>query len=388
MTKYEQEEQHLENDPGDWYLKTAKLAVAVALIKTRPVGRTGRQQAEYLASRLLAEDNTWKAKAQNLEKEVLWLQQELLLSKVQVDLGSSGPGAGNLTLDQPPNNCEYSMKNTLTLERDSGLGTGSNMEELPPSQGPCLSQPILSAGILPLIPTATSDNCERALLLHTQFLQNLAGFQWLATSDRNSSVVIDSVCQLISCLMAILKDPGTLPPTPLLRRAAQVTAQTVDSFCGPAFGKLVERVEDCLKELTGLLLKLSQLDQFQVQKTLADCLILLGGSSSLKPSFVHHALCEINRFGDHLRQNESEALERFDVAQYENMMYLFWILEQLLREESVPDCSAQRRLPESRPSLSAELSRLEANVLLLSDEFPLFAIYAWRIGVCLKSTAS
>uniref|UniRef100_A0A8C9QLN4 Meiosis-specific, MEI4 homolog (S. cerevisiae) n=1 Tax=Scleropages formosus TaxID=113540 RepID=A0A8C9QLN4_SCLFO len=314
----------------------------------RPVGRTGRQQAEYLASRLLAEDNTWKAKAQNLEKEVLWLQQELLLR--------------NLTLDQPPNNCEYSMKNTLTLERDSGLGTGSNMEELPPSQGPCLSQPILSAGILPLIPTATSDNCERALLLHTQFLQNLAGFQWLATSDRNSSVVIDSVCQLISCLMAILKDPGTLPPTPLLRRAAQVTAQTVDSFCGPAFGKLVERVEDCLKELTGLLLKLSQLDQVRT------CL--------LKRNLCLPTLCF------------SEALERFDVAQYENMMYLFWILEQLLREESVPDCSAQRRLPESRPSLSAELSRLEANVLLLSDEFPLFAIYAWRIGVCLKSTAS
>ncbi|KAL4649025.1 meiosis-specific protein MEI4-like [Arapaima gigas] len=374
---------------NDFYLRVAKLAVAVAVIKSKPAGMTGKQHAEYLASRLLAEDDTWKAKAQSLQEEVLQLQQELLLSKDQLDPhGSSRPEVGNVTMNQLSQDCEDSMKSTLTWGGDSGFGTGSNMEKLPSSQGSYLSQPTLSSKVLPLIPTTNTDSCERDMLLHTQFLQSVVGFQGLVTFERDSSVVTDTIFQLLSCFMAALSDPRMLPPAPLLRRAANVAAQTVESFHGPASGKLVEQAEGCLKYLTDLLLKHSQLGRFQVQETLADCLILLGGSSSLRLSFVHHTLCEINHFGDLLRKNESEGLQQFDVSRYENILYIFWILEQLLREKSVTGCNTQCCSLQSRPELSDELSRLEANMLQLSDEFPLFAIYSWRISVCMKATES
>lgn len=59
----------------------AKVALAVAVIKSKPSGLSGREYAEALARQLKSHDEDWKKKAQELQQEVLRLRQELLMSR-------------------------------------------------------------------------------------------------------------------------------------------------------------------------------------------------------------------------------------------------------------------------------------------------------------------
>ncbi|XP_035534279.1 meiosis-specific protein MEI4 [Morone saxatilis] len=58
----------------------AKVAQAVAVIKSKPSDLSGREYAEVLATKLKIQDEGWKKKAQELQQEVLRLRQELLMA--------------------------------------------------------------------------------------------------------------------------------------------------------------------------------------------------------------------------------------------------------------------------------------------------------------------
>lgn len=75
-----------------------------------------------------------------------------------------------------------------------------------------------------------------------------------------------------------------------------------------------------------------------------------------------------------LQGKESSAPDSFLVYQYENSCYMFWILEQLLQKYEV------RGRVQLGPEQKAFKDNLDQYILLLSDEFPLFALYMWRIG--------
>ncbi|XP_048841064.1 meiosis-specific protein MEI4 isoform X2 [Brienomyrus brachyistius] len=329
-------------DGGLWYLRTAKLAVAVAIIKSRPKGRTGREHAEFLASRLHCEDNDWKAKAQGLQEEVLRLRQELLLSKARAEIMGSSV-AGDPSMDGRCQATEESLWSSAPWEGDSGFGTGSSMEVLPlsayaevPQASHCSLPPAPSFSALPSERSCAGSHgrsMEIAMLHHTQFLHSLVGLGQAADS-RDGPVVRDALCQLLSCMVEAWADPRLLPPASLILRAARVVGQALESLSGPACGELVGRAESCLKELTALLLDNTRLNWFQRQETLADCLAALGGSPSLKLPFILHAFCEVNAFGEHLLQSLGEGLGQFDVARYENCFYLLRVLERLLLDES------------------------------------------------------
>lgn len=65
-----------------WHVRLAKLGVALAVIKNKPAGKSGRQHAEYLSAQLKHQEENWKRKAEELKEEVLSLRQELVLVKV------------------------------------------------------------------------------------------------------------------------------------------------------------------------------------------------------------------------------------------------------------------------------------------------------------------
>lgn len=65
-----------------WHIRRVKLGVALAVIKSKPAGRSSRQHAEYLASKLKQQEENWKSKAEELKEEVLSLKQELLVTKL------------------------------------------------------------------------------------------------------------------------------------------------------------------------------------------------------------------------------------------------------------------------------------------------------------------
>ncbi|XP_035276930.1 meiosis-specific protein MEI4 [Anguilla anguilla] len=366
-------------DLKNWYLRTVKLAAAVAVIKSKPPGRSGRQQAEHLAAELRSQDVDWKAKAQSLQEEVLHLRQELFLNKI-LSRTSTCDGTGDGGIDPLRPEPGGPAKDTPTWEKDSGCDTEENSEAAPPAPDP---GELALAGPAPRAPSSSAPEGgprDRAVLLHTRFLQNLLGLARLEGEDLpggDRSVVPDSVCQLLSGMASACRELRTPPPAPLLLQAARVAARAVD--CGisgrlPSVGVMAQ-VEDSLKELTDLLLNNSQLNRFQMQETLAECLTLLGGSSLLKPLLIRHILCQINCFASQLWdicQDEGEGRRRFDVGKYENSFYLLRVLEQLLPGEGGVGGGA------GGEGRSQQLGQLESHALRLSEEFPLFAIHAWR----------
>ncbi|XP_060908708.1 meiosis-specific protein MEI4-like [Labrus mixtus] len=81
-----------------WILQKARVALAVAIIRNRPPGMSGREHAEALGCKLRTRDESWKKKAQELQQEVLSLRQESLINRVTSNTKSSTEAAGRTLL--------------------------------------------------------------------------------------------------------------------------------------------------------------------------------------------------------------------------------------------------------------------------------------------------
>lgn len=77
-------------DVQTWYLKTSKLALALAIIHSKPADRSSRQYAEQLAALVTQQESKQKSKVEALEAEVLQLRQKLFLSRISSGLFKNG----------------------------------------------------------------------------------------------------------------------------------------------------------------------------------------------------------------------------------------------------------------------------------------------------------
>lgn len=73
-----------------WVFSQARVALAAVLIKVKPSGVSARQHAEALASKLRRLDEGWRKEAQDLQREVLRLRQELLMSRAAAAEAAGG----------------------------------------------------------------------------------------------------------------------------------------------------------------------------------------------------------------------------------------------------------------------------------------------------------
>ncbi|XP_034436582.1 meiosis-specific protein MEI4 isoform X2 [Hippoglossus hippoglossus] len=322
-----------------WQFGTkAQVAVAVAIIKSKPAGMSGREHAEALGCRLRSQDESWRGKAQELQQEVLRLRQELLITKVTAVTRNATETAG-------PDAAEEDTSQDL-------FGPSQPQPDCD-SETPELFQEDLQPAASPPEPPTASSHHERAMHPHVHFLQSLcalhrvAGDQrglealWFSPDGGAGTVLADSVCQLLHSVVVACGDPPALGPCDLVLRACQVAARAMDLFCSQRLpsAEFMRRVEGSLREMTAMLL--------------------------------HNQPC---------RGGESSRLDQFPVDRYHNSCHLFWILEQLLQNSEVP-CRV-----ETGSEQTGFLRHLEQHLFLLSDEFPLFAIYMWRIGSLLTSS--
>uniref|UniRef100_A0A667YZW8 Meiosis-specific, MEI4 homolog (S. cerevisiae) n=1 Tax=Myripristis murdjan TaxID=586833 RepID=A0A667YZW8_9TELE len=280
---------------ADWLMKKARLALAVAVIKNKPPGQSGREHAEALAGQLRSLDEGWRSRAQGLQQEVLRLRQELLLAKMTPSTRST---------------------------REAELV-------------------ILRINL--------------SMLLHMQFLQSLCGLRWaegkdggleaawLSSDEHAGSVLVDSVCQLLDSVVAACRDAPPLPPSALLLQACQVAARASDLCCSQN-----QPSAKILKKLKIVKSQYSQ-PQLQVEEKLTECLIILGTSGLSKSFLIRQVLSQISGLADQLWK----ACQKSEV-----------------------------------PEQEAFLGQLEHHILHLSNEFPLFALYMWRIGGLLSTSAT
>ncbi|XP_070844095.1 meiosis-specific protein MEI4 [Chaetodon trifascialis] len=377
---------------AEWFFVKAKVALAVAIIKSKPPGVSGREYAEALACKLKDQDEGWKKKGQELQQEVLRLRQELLISRATCSSRSSAEAADHHEA------VDSSSQDLFGPECEA---CSANPEPGCDSETPeVLQQDPRPAASSPQLPAPCSHHrCPRgrAVLPHVQFLQSLCALHraertnsvleslWFRPDGDAGSVLVDSVCQLLDSLVAACRDPPALGPPDLVPHACRVTARAMDLFCSQKLpsAEFMRRVEESLRELTGMLLHCNQLSRLPAAETLMECLITLGSCSMSKSFLIRHILSQISTLAVQLWQAfqgaHGSGLEEFPVNQYQNSCHLFWILEELLQKSKVP-CRV-----EVGSEQTGFMSHLERRVFLLSDEFPLFSIAMWRIGGLLTS---
>ena len=64
-----------------------------------------------------------------------------------------------------------------------------------------------------------------------------------------------------------------------------------------------------------------------------------------------------------------------DPVAFEGMYHVFWILEQLVRQEKLDPTDALCGTP-----AKLLMEQLDESLLHISTDFPLFALYVWHIG--------
>ncbi|XP_008395234.1 meiosis-specific protein MEI4 isoform X2 [Poecilia reticulata] len=352
----------------------AQVAVAMAVIRSRPPGVSSRQHSEALGRTLRRQDGAWRERAQALQQEVLRLQQELLVSRatdntnrswetadgaIMEDLSQDlfGPGSPAFSADPPP-------------DRDSE--TPDLLLHSPPPLPPPPSR-------------LQSDPWSDALLPHMRFLQSLCSLQRLdgssaalAPEGHGDSAASETVFLLLDSVAAACRAPPPPGLPDLLPQACRVASRALDLLCsGRPSADLRRRLEEALRELTRTLLH-SQRPGRAAEK-LKESLVALGSSSVSKSFLVCLILSEIGSLAEQLWQTsqvqESSALRTFPLDRYQNSCHLLWVLERLL-----PGPDPARRRPELEAAQTAFLHRLELLVFLLWDEFPLFSVLMWRIG--------
>ncbi|CAL8312166.1 unnamed protein product [Lota lota] len=351
-----------------WLVKKARLAVAMAVIKSRPPGLSGREHAETLASRLRSRDDGWRSRAQELQEEVLHLRQRLLLAKMAAQIRDVGKASGDdfflsdgvLSQDLPG----PAEEEGLMMDCDSGCGTETLLPHVDPANpaapGAPHTDPVNPAApgaphtdpVNPAAPGAPHTDPG-----HMQFLQSLCGLRragdrggrggapgpaWFGPQQEDPSVMGDSLRQLLGSVVAAVcsADPPPLPSGDLVLEACQVLAGATDAWClhrqpSPQF---VADVDVSLKELVGQLFHGDRLGKVSHagERVLTEYLILLGESRLLRPLLVRHLLSLVHGLAErlcHLCQVEEHSEPEDDVLHlYENSFHLFWVLEKLLQQ--------------------------------------------------------
>ncbi|XP_062266977.1 meiosis-specific protein MEI4 isoform X3 [Platichthys flesus] len=280
------------------FCSKAKVAVAVAIIKSRPAGMSGREHAEALGCRLRSRDHSWREEAQELQQEVLRLRQELLITRGTSVARNATDTAGHDAADEATS---------------QDLFGPSQPQPDCDSETPELFQEDLQPAASPPLPPAASSLHERAMHPHVHFLQSLcalhrvAGDQrglealWFSPGGGAGSVLADSVCQLLHSVTVACRDPPPLGPCDLVLQACQVAARAMDLFCSQRLpsAEFMSRVEASLTDMTAMLLH-NQSCRLLAAERLMECLVALGSSNMSRSFVIRHLLSQISAVADQL----------------------------------------------------------------------------------------
>ncbi|TSL47582.1 Unconventional myosin-VI [Bagarius yarrelli] len=367
------------------HIRSAKLGVALAVIKNKPVGRTTTataEHAEYLAAKLKQqEEKLEKSKAEDLNKEVLSLKQELLITKLLKTAERMAPRQRGVSAVLKL--CSQDLTEAQLSQNDSGCDTQTLSFTSDPADAVLSSSLVPPSSLQPCSSSFHKDTQDCVLSKHMLFLQNLCALRGTVKNpqtDRGDTVLEDTALSMMESVVEVYQKAGEgrLGDVSQLGRfvqASRLVAQALKTVVDKQ--KVLEKAEHLLEELLELLLNNSQLTKFAVQDNLTECLICLGGASVLRPVLVHLVMTRIIHLAEHLwsacqKVTEGQQPPQVDWVRYENSFYLFWVLEHLIRTTGSENHHHQLQ------------AQLEKHILPLSDEFPLFALYMWRIEGLLK----
>nr|XP_031535734.1 meiosis-specific protein MEI4 [Vicugna pacos] len=251
-----------------WYLRTAKLALALAIIRSKPADKSSREYTEHLARMVSGQESKWRSKVEALEAEVLQLRQKLLLSRICSGSFESGDPSSVLQAQEP-----RSSENTSAPLEDSGCDLSceqrSDLSEMPwHSVESCTPTPF------PPLPIGKSHPAapENPLSSHMRFLQHLLALKNLTDSgslktgfshlENDSSTVSDSVFQLLDGLITFYREPK-LPFSRFWTEAVDTLARLISdgNLSNHILKKCSKKLEEFEKTLLQVILRTSHINR-------------------------------------------------------------------------------------------------------------------------------
>nr|XP_056712161.1 meiosis-specific protein MEI4 [Euleptes europaea] len=376
-----------------WYLKISQLALALAVIRSKPPDKSSKEYTEHLAKIVSGSDSKWKSKAEALEAEVLCLRQQLSKLSSGFCLENRNSAAiGEIILSTNTEDCADQFE-------DSGCDVSSNciadtLENLPTStQNECGSNSSTSVVLSSAHPILTPCHAFKTdyLVAHMQFLQRFLELKKLTEAGGlrtdlkklgiDCSRISDSLSQLVDGLVTSYSLPELLFSVFLKQTIFVITKLLSDAdLSHQIVGKCFRKLEESIKRLVAIVLNNTNLNRFQVQDSISHALVLLGKCSTLRNSTISLLFREVSRFAHEL-QHTNEVQAKYAI-QYENIFFLCRVLEQLLKRGTGQENTASSLCDEEEKKF---LQNLDETIFHLSDEFPLFCIYLWRLGTLLNA---
>ncbi|NWH78858.1 MEI4 protein, partial [Piaya cayana] len=377
------------------YLKISKLALAFAIIHSKPRGKSCREYTEHLAKTVSEQDFGWKWKVEALEAEVLRLHQELLLNKICPRFSLENNASAGTLLDQE---CINPLSYSSQLE-DSGcdvsndyaydsLGVASDFHQ---SENNVSSSKHWLERVPPFNFCSTSKGGN--LSAPVKFLQHLIEIRKLSEGgilqadltklEDDSFTICNSVSELLDGLTVFYNSPE-FPVSNFLTEAVSVLINLITDtkLSNHILKKCFKKLEEFKKSLIHIILRKSNINRFQALHAISHTLVLLGRNNILRNSLITLLLSEVRQFAEQLLQ-ACQIRAMYDVTQYENIFLLCMILEQLLQNDTEEsNISNSDYDGEEKNKFLKDLDQI---ILHLSDEFPLFSLYLWRVSVVLNS---
>ncbi|XP_053316324.1 meiosis-specific protein MEI4 [Spea bombifrons] len=435
----------------NWNHRIAKLALAFAIIRSKPEQKSSRGYTEHLAKLVSTQDVNWKEKVLELEAKVLQLRQQLFLAKMNakclgkdseeekgrstliagVDLtppsaqvikdmvifDDDGDDDNDLDLDYELlfSLCSTTIITTImntcltsTREHSEDLGATRQLPE-DNSGFESYNESMMDISTVCHCPNdseqpyatpsyLTSSNLfsivkhcpvsEKQLFEQIHFLNYLLAIRKLTTTGgflrdltklaHECSVIADSLTGLFNGLLSLYYK--AMPSIWIFQTEAigTVTRFFTDSQLPEnLLEKCIKNVEEFEKALCQQILSDNETNRFQLQQSMGNCLTLLGKCQTLRGPLINLLLGIIKNCVDELlfhHQNQTG----YDIVQYENIFSLCLVLETLLQYIKEEHETLVTQLLKEDAKLF--IQRLDQTILYLSDEFPLFSLYLWRLG--------
>ncbi|NXN44279.1 MEI4 protein, partial [Rhinoptilus africanus] len=377
------------------YLKISKLALAFAIIHTKPPGKSCKEYTEHLA-KTVSEDFGWKSKVEALEAEVLRLRQELLLNKICPRFCLENDASAETLLDQEHiNPMSYSSQledSGCDVSNDDAFDSLGIPSDFHQSQNNVNTSKRWLERVPPLNLCCTGK--EESLTAPVQFLQHLLEIRKLSERgilqadftelENDSFTICNSVSQLLDGLTIFYNSPKFTVSNVLNEAVCVLISLITDcKLSNHVLKKCFKKLEEFKKNLIQIILRNVSVNRFQALHAVSHTLVLLARNNILRNSLISLLLSEVHQFAEQLLQAH-QIQATYDITRYENIFLLCMILEQLLQNET-EDSNVSSSDYDGEEKIKF-LKNLDQIILHLSDEFPLFSLFLWRVSVLLNSS--
>ncbi|KAG8444857.1 hypothetical protein GDO86_009856 [Hymenochirus boettgeri] len=372
----------------NWHLMTTKVALAIAIIRSKPAGKTSKEYTEELALIVTCKHNQdINRKGKVCPLDIMELHQQFLLQNIPEISSSKNASADNIDLTSEPKD----------ITRDSGETEDSGCDVLTEGETATIKEAHTSKNwietcftlpsSLPILGSFSVD--EEHFTDHLYFLNHLLGLRKLTTAGRftllenECSVVEESVSRVLNGLLVLYRKHQSV--SSYQSKVINTIIILLSEFRLPKylFKYCLMKVEDFEKNLVHCIMLNKTINRFPMQQSMTDCLVLLGKCQIIRGPLINLLFSEVKRFTDELLQHCKDQT-KYDISEYENIFSLFSVIEVLLQyEKETPESSKCELYNDGTKQFLDDLDQI---IFCISDGFPLCCLYLWKLKTMYSCT--